>query len=116
MHGVVVAPVAERLEDEQAGEPPEPEVRPLSGQKRAVGAVVEDDERAQEKTGRGNGEGKRDPNRDVETEIHGDAQGQVGHSRGEDVEKAVPERGLLMPSDRVLPIRRHEPGDGIRAS
>src|SRR6476620_11225922 len=99
MHGVVVTPVAERLEDEQAGEAAQPEVRSLAGQERAVGAVVKDDEGAQEEAGGRNGEEQGDPNRDIEAEIHGDAQGQVRQYRGGYVEKAVTKRGLLVPSD-----------------
>ena len=58
--GVVVAPVRERLEDEQAGEPAEPEVRPLGRQERAVGAVVEDDEGPQQEARRRDREGEGD--------------------------------------------------------
>jgi len=49
--GVVVAPVGEWLEDEEAGQPAEPEVPPLGRQERAVGAVVEDDEGPQQEAG-----------------------------------------------------------------
>ena len=51
MDGVAVAPVRERLEDEQPAQPADPEVGPPRGQKRAVGAVVEDDEGPQQETG-----------------------------------------------------------------
>jgi hypothetical protein len=46
--GVVVAPVGEALEDEQAEDPPAPRVRAPRVEERGVGAVVEEDERAQQ--------------------------------------------------------------------
>jgi len=47
---VVVAPVGEGLEDDQAGDPADPAIAPLGRQERTVGTVVEDDERPQEGT------------------------------------------------------------------
>jgi hypothetical protein len=102
--GVVVAPVRKGLEDEQAGEPAHPEVRSPVRQEGAMSAVVEDDEGAQQEARRRNCEGKADPDRDLEAEVHGHGQNEVGHDRGGQIEQAVANGGSLVASDRLAPV------------
>ena len=93
----------ERLEDEQAGEAADPQVRSLGRQERAVGAVVEDDERPQQEARRRNRQGEGDPDRDVEAEVHRHGQRQIGHHRGGHVDQAAAPGRCLMSGNRAPP-------------
>ena len=110
MDGVVVAPVRERLPDQQGAEAPEPAIGALGGEERAVAAVVKDDEDAKQKAPGGDRQGKGQPDRDVERQVHRDDQRQVGHDRGRDVERAAPEIRLLVGRHLLRPVRfAHRP-------
>ena len=120
MDGVGVAPVRERLEGEQPAQPADPEVGPPRGQKRAVGAVVEDDEGSHQEPGGRDREGEGGPVAELaEADVHEHRKRHVGHDRGREIEQApAPGAGARTgPSSRARPAgsKRNRFWTGVRA-
>ena len=100
--GVVEAPVLERLPDEQRGEAADPAVGRLALEERAVAAVVEDDEGAQQEAAGRNRQPERQPDRLAERQVHEHRQRQIRHDGGREVEQAAAEPRLGVGGQIVL--------------
>jgi hypothetical protein len=91
MDGMIVFPAQKRREDEQPEDGAQPGIRAFGWQQRAVRAVVEHDEDANQKTGRRDGKREHEQVRDIQRQIHQHPQRQVRHHRSGDVEQAAAE-------------------------
>ena len=100
---VIVAPTQERREQEQPEGRAHPPVRAAGPQKRAVRAVVEDDERPHEQ--RGGRDRKRDhqDHGDPHRKVHRDRKEQIGHRGRRDVDEGPTRTRLGVGRENLLP-------------
>src|SRR3954452_3823646 len=89
MDGVIVTPGRERGEDQKAADAPKPGVDPLRGRERAVGAVVEDDEGANQEPGGWDRQGEYGQGRNRRQAEHQRREREIRAERCDEVDEAT---------------------------
>ncbi len=105
MHGVVEAPVLERLPDQQRGEPPDPAVLLLRRHERAMTAVVKDDEGAQHEAAGGDHDQTQRPPRDIAVEdVQQGGEAEIGNDGSRQIERAAADTRPRIGRKHFVPV------------
>src|SRR5262245_8740785 len=103
MHRVLVLPAAEGYPDEKAEQAAEHVVGAPGAHERAVRAIVENDEHAEQESRRRHHEHQRQQQRDTLREHDRSQQDKVRHRRGRKIEHAAPEARFCVAVEDALP-------------
>ena len=94
MDGVLVAPAVKRREHDHPAHDAHPPVGGAAGEERAVRAVVEDDEGAQQEAGGRHGQRQHEQIGDLYQRVCGRSQREVRNDGGGEVQQATPDAWL----------------------